>query len=205
MKKAVLFSLVSVLSFATWAGTYKLDEAHTTVGFKVKHLVISTVSGRFNKFTGSFDFDPAKGEISKLNVDVLSSSVDTNEPDRDKHLRSADFFDVTKFPNLTFVSTKTVVKDKKPVGLEGDLTIHGVTKHVTLDLDYAGTTTDPWGNERLAFEATTKVDRKDFGLNWNKKLDKGGVMVSDEVKIEISGEAILQKAETKAAPKAGKK
>jgi polyisoprenoid-binding protein YceI len=197
VKKAVLFSLVSLLALSTWAANYKLDEAHTSVAFKIKHLVISTVSGRFDKFSGGFDFDPAKGEISKLTVEIDPSSIDTNEPDRDKHLRSPDFFDVAKFPKLTFVSTKTVVKNKKPVQLEGDLTIHGVTKHVKLDLDYAGTTTDPWGNERLAFEATAKIDRKDYGLTWNKKLDKGGVMVADEVKIEISGEAVLQKTDQK--------
>lgn len=176
-----------------WAAPYKLDESHTQVGFKIKHLVISTVSGRFNKFTGSFDFDPTKGEIKDLKVEIEASSIDTNEPDRDKHLKSVDFFDVEKYPKLTFVSTKTVTKKGLPTQLEGTLTIHGIKKNVTLELDYKGATTDPWGNERIAFEASTKVNRKDFELKWNKSLDKGGVMIADEVKILIEGEALLQK------------
>lgn len=176
---------------------YKLDESHTQVGFKVKHLVISTVSGRFNKFSGNFEFDSKKGEIKSLKVEIDASSIDTNEPDRDKHLKSADFFDVEKFPKLIFVSKKTISKNGKPTQLEGGLTIHGITKSVVLDVEYNGSTVDPWGNERIAFEASTKVNRKDFGLKWNKSLDKGGVMIADDVKIHIEGEAILQKTEIK--------
>ncbi len=194
MGRAVLFSLfVSMLGTNVWAGNYKLDESHTQVGFKIKHLVISTVSGRFNKFTGSFEYDPQKGEIKDLKVDVEAASIDTNEPDRDKHLKSPDFFDVTKFQKITFVSKKTVTSGGKPTKLEGELTIHGVKKPVTLDIDYKGSTTDPWGNEKAVFSATAQVNRKDFGLNWNKSLDHGGVMIDDTVNIQIEGEASLQK------------
>ncbi len=187
---------VAMISTNVWAGNYKLDESHTQVGFKIKHLVISTVSGRFNKFVGSFDFDPKKGEIKGLNVEIEASSIDTNEPDRDKHLKSPEFFDVEKFPKLSFVSKKTVTKENKPEKIEGELTIHGIKKSVTLEVDYKGSTTDPWGNERIAFEASTQVNRKDFGLKWNKNLDKGGVMIADDVKILIEGEALLQKPES---------
>lgn len=180
-------------STSAWAGEYKLDESHTQVGFKIKHLVISTVSGRFNKFAGGFKFDPQTGKLEDLKVAIEAASIDTNEPERDKHLKSADFFDVDKFPKLTFESKKISSKNNKPSQIEGDLTIHGVKKTVTLEVDYKGSATDPWGNESVAFEASTSVNRKDFGLKWNKSLDKGGVMIADDVKIVIEGEAILQK------------
>ena len=178
------------------AGTYKLDESHTQVGFKIKHLVISTVSGRFNKFEGGFEFDQAKGEVKGLSVAIQTASVDANEPDRDKHLKSPDFFDVAKFPTMTFSGTRTITSSNKPTQIEGELTIHGIKKSVTVDVDFKGSTVDPWGNERIAFEASTKVNRKDYGLKWNKNLDKGGVMIADEVKILIEGEALLQKPST---------
>lgn len=191
--RIALALIASLLYTKVWAASYKLDESHTQVGFKIKHLVISTVSGKFNKFSGTFEFDPKKGEIKDLNVEIDAASIDTNEPDRDKHLKSADFFDVEKFTKLTFSSTVSIQKKNKPFQLEGTLTVHGIKRNVTLDLDYKGETTDPWGNERIAFEASTKINRKDFGLNWNKSLDKGGVMIADEVKVIIEGEALLQK------------
>lgn len=196
IKSIIVITAIALAGPKVWAGTYKLDESHTQVGFKIKHLVISTVSGRFNKFAGNFEFDLKKGEIKGLNVDIEASSIDTNEPDRDKHLKSPDFFDVEKFPKLTFVAKKTVTKENKPSKIEGELTIHGIKKAVTLDVDYKGSTIDPWGNERIAFEATTQVNRKDYGLKWNKNLDKGGVMIADDVKILIEGEALLQKPES---------
>lgn len=185
------------LSVTSWAGSYKLDESHTQVGFKIKHLMISTVSGRFNKFSGTFNFDEKKGQVTDLQVSIEASSVDTNESDRDKHLRSKDFFEVEKFPKITFVSKKTIVKSGKPQKLEGLLTIRDVQKPVVLDLDYKGTAVDPWGTERIVFEASTQINRKDFGLTWNQKLDKGGVMIADEVKIHIEGEALVQQLKPK--------
>lgn len=185
--------LLALASTSAWAGEYKLDESHTQIGFKIKHLVISTVSGRFNKFTGGFKFDSQTGKLEDLKVSIEAASIDTNEPERDKHLKSADFFDVEKFPKLTFDSKKVITKAGKPSQIEGELTIHGVKKAVALEVDYKGSATDPWGNESVAFEATTSVNRKDFGLKWNKSLDKGGVMIADEVKIVLEGEALLQK------------
>ncbi|MGE3975328.1 MAG: YceI family protein [Bdellovibrionales bacterium] len=190
----ILSALVSLFgTTGVRAENYKLDESHTQVGFRIKHLVISTVSGRFNKYSGSFDYDSKTGKVSGLSATIDTASIDTNEPDRDKHLKSKDFFDVEKYPALTFVQKDVTIKNKKPTEIKGDLTIHGVTKLVTLSVTVNGMATDPWGNERLAFEASTKVDRKDFDLKWNKSLDKGGVMIADDVKIVIEGEAILQK------------
>ena len=196
MRHALLVSLFAISIFGTnvWAAPYKLDESHTQVGFKIKHLVISTVSGRFNKFTGAFDYDNKTGDIKDLKVEIESASIDTNEPDRDKHLKSPDFFDVAKYPTLTFVSKKIITESGRPIKVEGELTIHGIKKNVALDIDYKGSTVDPWGNERIAFDASTKINRKDFGLKWNKNLDAGGVMIADDVKIQIEGEAILQKS-----------
>jgi polyisoprenoid-binding protein YceI len=180
-------------SFTAFAVTYNLDEAHTNVSFKVKHLVISTVSGRFDKFKGSFDWDAKAGKLENVRVTVDANSVDTNEPDRDKHLRSPDFFDTAKFKTLEFVGKKVNYTGGKPTQVMGDLTIHGVTKPVTLEVTLNGEATDPWGNQKLGFDAKTRVDRKDYGLKWNKTLDKGGVAVADEVDIIIEGEANMVK------------
>lgn len=190
---------LSLFSGSVFAEPYILDESHTQVGFKIKHLVISTVSGRFNKFSGGFSFDKKTGKVDALKVSIEASSIDTNEPDRDKHLRSKDFFNVEKFKTLEFVAKDVTYADGKPSEVKGDLTIHGITKSVALKVDFKGETVDPWGNERVAFEAESKVNRKDFGLNWNKSLDKGGVMIADDVKILIEGEAILKKSEQKSA------
>ncbi len=192
-KHLVTLLATIITSTQVWAGTYKLDEAHTQVGFKIKHLVIATVSGRFNKFSGSFNFDDKAGKLSDVKVTIDTASIDTNEPDRDKHLKGPDFFNVTKFPKMEFASKSVTYKDNKPTEVKGDLTINGVKKPVTLAVDYAGMTKDPWGNQRVAFEANTKINRKDFGLKWNKNLDAGGVMISDDVNIIIEAEAILQK------------
>lgn len=175
------------------AGTYKIDESHTQVSFKIKHLVIATVSGRFNKFSGDFKYDSVAGKVEGLKTLIETSSVDTNEPDRDKHLKSKEFFDVEKFKNIEFKGKEFSIKEKSSGEVKGDLTIHGVTKPVILKVDFKGEATDPWGNNRLVFEAQTNVNRKDFGLTWNKGLDKGGVMIADDVVINIEGEAILQK------------
>lgn len=199
MKRAGLFYAILIGSLAnmSYAGTYKIDESHTQVGFKIKHLVISTVSGRFNKFSGEFKFDSKTGKLEGLKTSIDASSIDTNEPDRDKHLKSKDFFDVQKFKTLEFVAKDVSYESSKPSEIKGDLTIHGITKPIVLKVEFKGEATDPWGNQRAAFEARTKVNRKDFGLNWNKSLDKGGVMIADDVDIQIEGEAILQKENTK--------
>ncbi|MGE0525582.1 MAG: YceI family protein [Bdellovibrionales bacterium] len=198
-KLSVIFAFLVSVPFlgVSHAGTYKIDESHTQVGFKIKHLVISTVSGRFNKFAGEFKYDASTGKLEGLKTTIEANSIDTNEPDRDKHLRSKDFFDVDKFKTLEFVAKDVSYKEKKPAEIKGDLTIHGITKSVTLKVDFKGEAVDPWGNQRAAFEASTRVNRKDFGLKWNKNLDKGGVMIADDVDILIEGEAILQKEANK--------
>lgn len=190
LTKAILLAVVTGLSFGALATPYSLDAAHAEVGFKVKHLMISDVKGRFNKFEGAFEFDEKKSEIKNIDVKITMASVDTNDKKRDEHLAGDDFFSAAKFPMMTFKSDKAIaVKTGKSVKVAGTLTIRDVTKPVTLDVEYRGAMTDPWGNEKIGFSATTKINRKDFGVKWNKDLDKGGVAVGDEVTIMIDGEA----------------
>ncbi|PIS11477.1 MAG: hypothetical protein COT73_03785 [Bdellovibrio sp. CG10_big_fil_rev_8_21_14_0_10_47_8] len=177
------------LSAVVDAASYSLDTAHSVVGFSVKHMVVSKVKGRFNKFEGSFDFDEKKNEVSKINVKVEVGSIDTNNKKRDDHLSSPDFFDAKKFPTMTFTANKVVVKKDQTVKVSGDLTLRGVTKPVTLDLTYGGSVVDPSGNEKVGFSLAGKINRKDWGVSWNKTLDKGGLAVSEDVMIEVEGEA----------------
>lgn len=173
------------------AATYDLDASHTTVGFGVRHMVVTTVHGKFNEFKGSLEVSEA-GAIEKVSATITAGSVDTDNADRDKHLRSPDFFDAEKFPSLTFESKK-VEKSGEAYNVTGDLTIRGVTKEITLPLTLSGPITDPWGNVRVGVEGQTKINRKDYGLVWNKTLDGGGLVVGDEVTINISAEAIQKK------------
>ena len=183
------------------AAEYKIDSSHSKIGFTVKHLMISKVSGTFKDFEGTFEFDKDKGVLGSHNFVVKTASVDTQEPKRDEHLKGPDFFDVAKFPTMTFAKTKISKDGKDKYKWAGDLTIHGVTKPVTFDLEYTGSATDPWGNKRAGFTATTKISRKEFGLVWNKAIESGGVVVGDEVTINLEAEAIEQVAKG-AAPKA---
>ena len=183
------FVLTFLIATSASAAPYAIDPSHTDVGFSIKHLMISNVKGRFKKFSGTFDFDPAKNQLNNISVEIDTTTIDTNEPDRDKHLRSNDFFGVEKYPKMTFKSDKIEYSGDKPVKAIGTLKVRDKSKTVTLDLDYRGSIMDAWGNNKLAFAATTKIDRKDFGITWNKALDKGGVTVGDEVSIAIEGEA----------------
>lgn len=192
MKKLVLFLALAVSSSAL-AANYQLDPSHGEVGFIAKHLMVSKVRGRFTKFEGSFAFDEKKNEVSNVEIKVDPSSIDTANAKRNDHLKSPDFFDVTKFKDLTFKADKVVVKKDAAVKVNGNLTMHGVTKPVTLELTYNGSTIDPWGNQRVGYSLSGKLNRKDWGLNWNQNLDKGGVAVSDEIALEIEGEAIAKK------------
>ncbi len=213
MNRTVLRSLV-VLSLAApvAATTYEIDGSHSGVGFRVRHLV-GKVNGRFEKFEGAFDFVEGKPEAWKAKATIDSASINTSNTKRDEHLRSADFFDVEKCPKIEFVSkAATKGKDDKWM-LAGDLTMHCVTKAVNLMLEVDGTTTDPWGNDRVGVTATGKINRKDFGINYNKALDRGGMMLGDEVSLELNIEGIAKsdkggdKAEKKSdkpAPKKGK-
>ena len=173
------------------AATYAIDLDHSTVSFKVRHL-FSKVAGAFNRFEGTLDYEPGKPETWKTQAVIQAASIDTNVEQRDKHLRTADFFDVEKFPVITFKSTK--VTDVTPQGakLHGELTIHGVTKSVVLELAIHGVGDDPWGNTRAGFTATTVIDRKQFGIDWNKPV-VGGLMLGDGVEITLEIEGLLKK------------
>lgn len=175
---------------------WTLDTTHTQVGFSVKHMAISTVRGRFTKFDGTGETDAA-GKITKATFTIDAASIDTNQEQRDAHLRSADFFDVEKFPTLTFEST-AIKQDGTDITITGNFTMHGVTHPVTLKGETAPVVTDPWGLTRTALTLEGKLNRKDWGLTWNQALEFGGLMVSEEVKLSLELEAVA-KAESKAA------
>ena len=195
MKKFFSF-LIFVLgaSFALQAKTFEIDKAHTSINFKIRHL-LSYVSGRFKDFKGSFQVDPKTGDLTSVEGTITAASIDTDNVDRDKHLRSPDFFnaDADGFRELKFTSEKVAIKKGTTGKLPGKMTIHGVTKPVVFEVEYAGEAKDPWGNEKSAFTAKIdKLNRKDFGLNWNKALEAGGVLVGDEVNIEMNVEGNLK-------------
>jgi polyisoprenoid-binding protein YceI len=170
---------------------YALDQAHTTIEFVVRHLMITKVRGRFTAFDGQIELAPSSDLPVAIAATIQAGSIDTREDQRDAHLRSADFFDVDKYPELKFESTRI---DGTPdeFTIDGKLTIHGVTRDVSLAGSFEGRVTDPWGGVRVGYTANTTVNRKDFGLTWNAVLETGGVVVGDEVRIELNVEAILQ-------------
>jgi polyisoprenoid-binding protein YceI len=168
--------------------TLAIDRSHSEVAFQVRHL-LSKVRGRFTEFGGTIEFDEVNPQHSRVEVTIQATSVDTAEPDRDKHLRSADFFDVEKYPTLTFVSRSVTPAGGNRYDVHGDLAIHGVTQQVVLPASYLGAATDPWGNTKLVFEAELPLNRKDFGLTWNAALETGGFLVGDEVKVSLSIQA----------------
>jgi polyisoprenoid-binding protein YceI len=167
----------------------KLDAEHSTVGFKVRHL-FTKVNGQFRGFEGTIDFDQQSPGNSKLAVTIQASSIDTNVAARDTDLKSARFFDVAKFPTLTFVSTTVTSSGPNRAAIRGVLTMHGVSKEVVIDTEFLGGGKDPWGNQRFSFHGETKVNRKDFGMAWNQAIEAGGVMVGDEVEIILDAEAV---------------
>ena len=173
------------------AGTYTLDKSHSTVGFVVRHLMVSKVRGSFGDFEGTIVVGEEPSQ-SSVTATIQTATVDTRDEQRDGHLKSPDFFDVEKFPTMTFTSTKVVPVRGSDWKVEGDLTIRGVTKPVVLDVEFNGAGGDPYGGKRFGFSATTEIDRDEFGMTFNMALETGGVMVSKNVKIEIEGEAILQ-------------
>jgi polyisoprenoid-binding protein YceI len=177
------------------AGTpknYVIDAAHSSAGFKVKHLMSKT-AGHFQDFSGSFTFDDSNPKNFKGAFVIKTASIFTNQPKRDAHLKSADFFDVEKHPEITFSPKEFKQAGKGRYKLTGDMAMHGVTKAVTFDVEYLGGGKDPWGNEKVGFTASTKINRKDFGLTWNKVLETGGLLVGEEVEIEVQVEADAQK------------
>jgi polyisoprenoid-binding protein YceI len=170
------------------ADTYEIDPVHTSVGFSVKHLVISSVHGKFKDFTGTILFDDKDPSQCSVTGTIKAASITTDNADRDKHLQSPDFLDVEKFPTLTFKSTK-VEKKGNDYQVTGTLTIHGVTKEVSFPATLSGPIKDPWGNMKLGVEFSLTIKRADYGLTWNKALESGGVLVGDDVKIDVSAEA----------------
>jgi polyisoprenoid-binding protein YceI len=161
------------------AGTWNIDASHSELGFTARHLMVTKVRGKFNEFEGSAKVadDVTASQVTAV---VQLASIDTGSADRDAHLKSGDFFDVENNPTMSFISTE-VTEDT----LKGDLTIKGVTKPVEFDLEFNGLATDPWGNQKAGFEASTEINRKDFGLEWNVALEGGGVLVSEKIKINL--------------------
>jgi polyisoprenoid-binding protein YceI len=185
---AVLAAALAAASPALAAETFQFDKSHTTVGFQVRHI-FTMLGGKFQDFSGTIKVDRAKPENSSVEFAVQVASVFTNEPKRDEHLKSPDFFDAASHPAITFKSTSVKPVGKDVYEVTGPLTMRGVTKVVTLPVTFLGEGKDPWGNEKMGFETSTTLNRKDYGINWNKALDQGGVLVGDEVKVQISIEA----------------
>jgi polyisoprenoid-binding protein YceI len=186
---------VLAVSAAATTTTWQIDPQHTAAGFAVKHLMISTVRGQFKGVTGTVNWDDQDISKSTVDINIDANTVDTSEPKRDADLKSDKFFDVAKYPTITFKSKKIEPVSAGKLKITGDLTIHGVTKEAVLDVE--GPTPpvkDPWGNTRVAANATTKVNRQDFGVKWNANMDGGGVVVGDDVAITIDLEMIKKAA-----------
>lgn len=171
-------------------GNYAIDPSHSQIGFVARHAMVTKVRGTFNEFEGSGHFDAENPANSRLTLTIQAASIDTRNEDRDGHLRSNDFFDMETYPEITFASTAVEAVGENTYRVTGDLTIKGVTKPVSVDFDYTGTAVDPFGNERIGFEGSTTVKRKDWGVNWNAALETGGVLVSEKVTLEFEVSAI---------------
>jgi len=180
------------MSTATAVRTFAIDTTHSEAAFSVRHL-ITKVRGRFTDFSGAIAFDADQPAQSKVTFVIQAASIDTNTPDRDKHLRSADFFAVDQFPTVTFESTAITAAGGNDYQVAGDLTMRGITKAIVIPVTLLGTAVDPWGNEKLAFEGEVTVNRKDYGLNWNAALEAGGFLVGDDVKISLTIQAAAAK------------
>lgn len=174
--------------------TWKIDTSHSAIHFSVRHMVVSKTRGRFTRWSGQIDFDPDQPLKSRVEVTIDPDSIDTADPQRDAHLRSADFFEVEKHRQASFRSTEIEDLGGDRYRVLGDLTVHGVTKPVILDAIFEGSAKDPWGGERAGFSASTSIDRREFGLGWNKLLETGGVLVGDKVELQLEVEAVKQAA-----------
>jgi polyisoprenoid-binding protein YceI len=182
--------MTTSLSLPIWA----IDGAHSSIGFTVRHMVVSKVRGRFTRWSGTIamdERDPAKAQVE---ITIEPASVDTGVEQRDNHLRSPDFFDVERYPTMTFRSTRSEKVGEREYRLIGDLTMHGVTRPVSLEVEFAGSAKDPWGGVRAGFSARGSLDRKDFGLTYNQLLETGGVVVGEKVDLDIEVEAVKQAA-----------
>jgi len=178
--------------------TWTIDPAHTSVEFSAKHMMITTVRGSFGDVKGTITIDARNPDRSHVEAEIGAASIDTRTEQRDQHLRSADFLDVEQFPTITFRSTKVAgahAREGDTFKVMGDLTIRGTTLPVTLECTYDGRGKDPWGGERAAFTASTTIDRRDWKLMWNQALETGGILVSNEIRISIEAQAVLQAAQ----------
>ena len=193
-KKQVMTIVAGALALAglaAGAAEYEVDAVHSTVGFAIRHLGISEVRGSFTNFTGKISFDPAKPEAFKASGTVAVGSINTGNEKRDGHLLSPDFFDAAKLPDIKFETTG-IKKDDGEWVVTGKFTLHGVTKDIKLRGELSGPVQDPWGKTRIGLSAATKINRLDYGIIWNKTLDKGGVMIGEDVKISLNIEAVQQ-------------
>jgi polyisoprenoid-binding protein YceI len=173
--------------------TWTIDPTHTTVEFSARHMMITTVKGRFGGVTGTIRSDASNPSASGVEVELEAASLDTRTEQRDQHLRSADFLDVENHPSITFRSTRIEGSHREPgdtFRVAGELTIRGTTREVVLDVVYEGSGTDPWGGDRASFSATGTIDRREFGLTWNTALETGGVLVGNEIRISIEAQAV---------------
>lgn len=193
-----LITLVSPLvhSHSAFAADYTIDPAHSSVNFTIRHLV-SKVTGHFKDFNGSFSFDPKNVSAAQATFSIQTASISTDNDKRDTHLKSADFFDVKKFPTITFTSKSVTPNGEGKFKLTGDVTMHGVTHSETFNVEFGGTMKDPWGNNRAGFTATTKLNRKNYGIIWNKTLDNGGYMLGDDVDVTLQVEGTEKTAAKK--------
>ncbi|HMM28290.1 MAG: YceI family protein [Chloroflexota bacterium] len=173
---------------------WKIDTAHSAVHFTVRHMMISNVRGEFQQLSGTVNLDEERPENTTVEVKIDAASINTREAQRDGHLRSADFLDAEKYPHIVFKSTRVERTGEKTARLHGDLTIRDVTRPVVLDVEHTGILTNPWGNLSAGFQARTKINRKDWGLTWNQALEAGGVLVGEEIKVDIELELVKEQA-----------
>jgi polyisoprenoid-binding protein YceI len=193
--RILAFGMMLIVPRVASASTWNIDPDHSSVGFSIRHLMVSNVKGNFDKFSGTVDLDDKNITASKVTATIDASSIDTRVQKRDDHLRSPDFFDVAKYPEITFVSKRWSRASNGKLKVSGDLTMHGVTRAVVLDVaPFSKESRDPWGNTRRGTTATATINRKDFGIDWNKSLDTGGLMIGDQVEISLEIEMTLSKA-----------
>ena len=193
--KKILSTIFVLVAFAvtSQAANWKLDAVHSSVEFSVRHLVVSKTKGGFDKFEAAAQFDAKDLSTGSVEFTIQIASIDTDNEDRDKHLKSADFFDAEKFPTMTFKSTKVHGVDGNGFMLTGNLTLKDVTKEVTFECEFNGEGGDPWGNTRAGFSIEGKINRKDFNMTWSKALETGGLVVGEEVSIELETEWVMEK------------
>lgn len=192
---SLFFAAPILISAPLHAAKYVIDPSHSSVEFRVSHMTVGKVRGHFEKFEGGFTHDENDPKVWAASAAIETSSIDTGNADRDKHLRSADFFDADKHPSITFKSTEVTEVSGNKFKLHGLLNMHGVEKPVTLDAEFGGVTQDPYGNTRAGFEANGKVNRKDFGIIWNKTFGNGGLVVGEDVDLRIAVEGVAAKSE----------